>query len=124
MTLAELEAAHPGFKAFCRESFVENECGSDEYRETQPAKGMGMIANWLEGIHPEYLGSEALDEIAAWVSALASEPGSSYGGADQLVPVLGRYFDWLWEMGDHPYSEVSEIDQYELQWFLESQQQA
>lgn len=119
MTLAELEAAHPGFKAYCRDSFVGNECGSDEYRETQPAKGFSYIADWLEGIHPNYLDPEALDLIALWTRALADDPGASYGGADELAPVLARYFDYLWENDRHPYSEVSEIAQYELAWFLE-----
>lgn len=124
MTLAELEAAHPGFKAYCREQFVGNECGSDEYRETQPAKGMGMIANWFDQIHPEYPEGEAFEEIEKWVAALAADAGGSYAGADELVPVLARYFDSLWERDLHPYSAVEEIAQYELQWFLEDQAQA
>ena len=122
MTLAELEAAHPGFKEFCRESFVDNECGSDEYGETQPAKGMTYIAGWLESIHPERLDPEAVVEIADWVRSCAT--GGRYDGSAELVPVMERYFDWLWEMGDHPYSVVEEIEQYELAWFLESQKQA
>ena len=119
MTLAELEQAHPGFKAYCRDSFVGNECDSDEYGETQPAKGFGYIADWLESIHPEHLDPEALDEIALWTRALADDPGARYGGADELRPVLARYFDHLWDAGRHPYSEVSDLEQYELAWFLE-----
>jgi hypothetical protein len=121
MTLKEIEAAHPGFKDYCRDSFTGNECDSDEYGETQPAKGFGYIADWLDGIHPEHLDPEALEAIAAWVRALADDPGSRYGGAEELVPVLQRYFDWLWDQGRHPYSQPHELAQYELAWFLEEQ---
>lgn len=122
MTLAELEAAHPGFKEFCRESFIGNECGSDEYGETQPAKGMSMIAGWLESLHPDRPDPATFAEIAQWM--LACVRGGRYDGADELVPVLERYFEFLWGANEHPYSDVEEIDQYELQWFLESQSQA
>lgn len=122
MTLAELEVAHPGFKEFCRESFVGNECDTDEYGETQPAKGWRYIADWLDAIYPAKLDPDAMIEIADWVRACAE--GDRYSGANELVPVLGRYFDWLWETGEHPYSEVSDLTEHELAWFLEDQEQA
>jgi hypothetical protein len=110
MSFAELEALHPGIRDYCRSSFVENECGSDEYRETQPAKGMGMIADWTERVDVPWEGP-MMGLVARWVTVV-SEGEGWYAGADELVPVLTIYFDFLWDRGEHPYFEPDELREW------------
>ena len=47
----------------------------------------------------------------AWVqTAPNAEP---YGGCEELEPILGLYFDVLWERGEHPYyGEESELAEW------------
>lgn len=115
LTLQQIEDQHPGFKAYCLDQFVGNECYSDEYRETQPAKGLGMIAEWAELVTPLADQSDAVGMLALvgeWLGAIVrihsedhtSEPWLySYAGAEELEPVLRVYFDALWEVNRHPY---------------------
>lgn len=114
--LQNLEDQYPGFKEWCREQFVGNECESDEYRETQPAKGLGYVADWAEARN-EVLGYSAgenrmLSLVRDWLDAIIRAHGEdhdadpwsyAYAGADELKPVLRLYFDTLWELDRHPY---------------------
>lgn len=116
LTLQQIEDQHPGFKAFCLDQFVGNECGSDEYRETQPEKGLRMIAEWAE-VQDRVLGYEAGDVemlrlVREWLDAIIRAHGEdhtadpwnyAYAGAEELEPVLRVYFDALWEVNRHPY---------------------
>lgn len=119
MTWKEAFEAHPGLRAYAREQFVGNECDSDEYGETQPAKGFSYIADWFESLRPNYPEEDVLREIITWVEALADEPGGRYAGAEQLQPVLARYFDFLMESGQHPYEHTPEEL---LSWYLEDKE--
>lgn len=116
--MRELEKQHPGIKDWSRQNFVGNECGSDEYRETQPGKGLMYIYEWLElswmpgsDDHVKNY-TRNLRLIADWMNELADkheDPNAkswevSYAGADQLAIILGHYHDDLWELtGKHPY---------------------
>jgi hypothetical protein len=107
-TLATLSELYPGLKAWSRERYVGNECDTDEYGETQPAKGLVICAAFLDAPdHPEGL----LLLVQRWVAAL----GGRYDGADQLEPILNEYHDWLWERGSHPYDTERPGDYFDLE---------
>lgn len=87
------------FRKHMREAEIGNECDTDEYRETQPAKGLLMVAEALEdtGLQGEdYFRLVKL--TAEWLGEVEDER-SSYGGSEQLKPVLGMVFDRRWEQG-------------------------
>lgn len=111
MNFAEAEKAHPGFRAWARDQFVGNECDSDEYRETQPAKGLGYAADCLDRLAAQGARHDEFARLTAvWLTAKAA--GGSYAGADALEPVLTIYFDVLWEAEEHPYFEWGAADEW------------
>lgn len=144
MTFKEIEAQHPGFKAWAREAYIGNECGSDEYRETQPFKGLKFIADWAGIVenasaygdaldpdrHPEVGVLPMLRLVKSWLDKILWEHSQdhtdepwikAYAGAEELEPVLGLVFDALWEAGEHPYGyEPEEL----LPWYLEDKSRA
>jgi hypothetical protein len=107
---------------YLKECFVENECCSDEYRETQPQKGLRYVASlcrlldvaWVES-DPRW--ADVVRMIKDWTTALLEDdiyPGAKekfapghgwpwYAGAKQLEPLLEMYFDYSWAVGEHPY---------------------
>ena len=123
MTWRDLEQQHPGFLAYLRELFVGNECCSDEYRETQPAKGLEFVARWAEtrNLVLGYQASELapmLTLVRDWLAAIVQAHGEdhtedpwsyAYAGSDELQPVLSIVFDTLIEAGDHPYGDTPEL---------------
>jgi hypothetical protein len=101
-----------------KQDFVGNECDTDEYRETQPAKGMRYVANLLELI--EGMGTTEHKVIVLcekWLHAMLNDPmyegaGEAapvdggwpwYAGAKELTPLMELYFDYMWAKGEHPY---------------------
>lgn len=104
-TMRVLTRLYPGLQEWSRERYVGNECDTDEYRETQPAKGLAVVAEMLEAPEsPDGL----LYLVQAWVAALqdpddAQAPGDPYAGAEELTHVLAMYHDWLWIQMRHPY---------------------
>jgi hypothetical protein len=103
-------------KAYIRDSFVENECDTDEYRETQPVKGMNYYAQLLEMTEdgsPEEQ-KELIELGLAWHKAMVDhwgEPGwrsLGYAGADELRPILTKLFDLMWSQGETPYGDSVE----------------
>ena len=94
-------------KADLRDAYVGNECDTDEYGETQPVKGLGIIADLasrLEGHDDDLNALMAL--VRTWTTAWN---GTRYGGAEELAPICALYFDTLWAAGEHPY-ESNEAD--------------
>jgi hypothetical protein len=114
------EALPDEIRIWSRDNFTGNECGSDEYRETQPAKGFGMITELFEiyegGAHDDEA-RDTLRLVESWLHHMNNpQPEDySYAGADELVPILERYHDRLWDtMGKHPYDYSAEevLNQY------------
>jgi len=96
------------FRQWARQAFIDNECGSDEYRESQPWKLLayiGEVAPILQDDRYEAGGGDRsrrrrfLDDVKTWVAAC----GTWYEGCDEAVPVCETVFDILWEEGRHPY---------------------
>jgi hypothetical protein len=88
------------FKAYMKQSQVDNECGTDEYGETQPMKGVAMISEEMQQ-HEEF-SKEALDLarlLGRWLQAWEEEGETRYAGAEALVPALEAVFDYRWERG-------------------------
>jgi hypothetical protein len=98
-------------KAWLRESYVGNECDTDEYGETQPVKGLTMIADLASALENDRDRVNALMvQVSEWTRAW---DGSRYGGAEELMPLYGQYFDVLWDRGRHPYyTSEAEIDEW------------
>lgn len=119
MTFREAETAFPGFRTWCREQFVGNETDTDEYGETQPAKGFGYVAELFERTE-DAKDADLLAEVLAWVTAI--QTGGRYDGADELQPLLARLFDLLWEANEHPYCDSP--DEYLLADFEEDREYA
>jgi hypothetical protein len=101
----------PGaFKAWQRQQEVDNECGSDEYRETQPGKGLHYIADFLDDWAPGVQAvNEMMELVGKWIDAGANL-GEAYSGADQLVPIMELCFDFMWERGGYSlYTSLDEL---------------
>ena len=118
------------YKEMLRGAFVGNETDTDEYRETQPEKGLEMISNLIATLgRVESRGNDldvevgpgftfdghentgdtpsrretlrrVLDLTRKWIDECGMGP---YTGCDQLAPILAIYFDVLWEQNEHPY---------------------
>ena len=98
-----------------RKDFVSNECGSDEYRETQPGKGFMFISEMFSDFESGSFSTEdemqAIIDIRKWLDAIiritndrSSQPWEvSYAGATELEPVLRRMHDMAWSLNRHPY---------------------
>lgn len=108
------------FKAASRDSYVGNETDTDEYRETQPAKGVQHIAAAHAHATPEQ--QRELERLMlAWLTDATGVEWSTqaawsleeekdgdphfgtYEGADALTPALNLAHDILWDAGLHPY---------------------
>ena len=99
VTLQSLGVDPEEFRKWQRESEVGNECDTDEYRETQPSKGLSYIsdffADWAPGIPACY---EMFDLVKKWFEAGANM-GEAYSGAAELQPILEMCFDFIWAKG-------------------------
>jgi len=98
------------FKEWRRQQEVDNETGTDEYRETQPGKGLTYIADffadWAPGVDAVY---EQMELVKKWLDAGANL-GEAYSGADELVPILNNCFDFIWGKGGHSlYSSIDDL---------------
>lgn len=109
-------------KEWALDSYLGNEVGSDEYRDTQPGNGLRIAGqypfNGMTTIRDQG-GLEETDlamlrEIRDWITAIIDEtenPGKNwvaYAGCDKLAPVLTRAFDAMWDLGIHPYDYSAE----------------
>jgi hypothetical protein len=94
-----------------RSDYIGNECDTDEYRETQPEKGIDLILHLGHLLHEDPdRRQQLLALVETWVKEDLGEP---YGGAEALQPICGLYFDVLWERGEHPYyGDEEEITQW------------
>jgi hypothetical protein len=108
-TLRDMGVDPEEFKVWQRDREVSNETDTDEYRETQPAKGLHYIAeffdDWAPGVSAVY---EQMELVKKWLDAGANL-GEAYSGAEQLVPILNNCFDFMWQKGG--YSLYTSIDQ-------------
>ena len=130
MTKVNLDTDQFSVKAVgqLKEDFVGNECGSDEYRETQPTKGIEMTSRAFRILEDRWTDSRLNNDgkgnadvrfqygtlqrlFKTWVAAT----GTWYDGCEELVPVLEIVFDVLWSNNEHPYNECTE----DLQCWLE-----
>jgi len=125
----------PGeFHVYQRDSEVGNETDTDEYRETQPSKGLAMISDFLADFRA---GVEASEEVIRltqkWMGVVDDAHVHkedyneqigwyAYGGAEELAPILRICFDFMWEEGG--YSLYTHLDQLptveELDYFKEA----
>jgi hypothetical protein len=107
------------FRDWQRTSEVSNECDTDEYRETQPAKGLHYIADffndWSPGVSAVY---EQMELVKKWLDAGANL-GDAYSGAAELEPILNNCFDFIWERGGHSlYTSIDQLpDPLEMKYF-------
>lgn len=103
--------------------YLDNEIGSDEYRDVQPASGLNAAGSFFEiassmtqGLNPA-TDIEMLKEIRTWIDAIIEESKSitssttesgmkiasdMYPGVDHLEPVLTRFFNATWDAGINP----------------------
>ena len=107
-------------KAKSRTEFVDN-----EYRETQPDKGLNEVAHALDdgGYMPRELRVELIKLTGHWLTVMADDITkyadteeswrANYAGADELKPVLNLLHDYLWGQGQHPYYDtLEELEEY------------
>jgi hypothetical protein len=107
------------FVEWMKDSFVSNECGTDEYRETQPAKGLGYVyeaASCNEGTGGDE--GRALDRTLltlteTWIKAMLKGEGSPYAGSEACEPLMAFVFDQLWANHQHPYTGGWEEDSFD-----------
>ena len=114
-----------------KDQYVGNECDSDEYRETQPVKGLWQICSvdllpkQVEDIinkQVDYIDNiDDLEHLMIDISRASQEPivlelldwlskanFESYDGADELSSILEKVFDCYVEQGEHPYGYTEE----------------
>lgn len=108
-----------------REQYVGNECGSDEYRETEPEKLLSLVAaticahGWSGDVKRQVLQrtitwlQAVIDDWGEWGSGPDPSIGDCiYAGAAEAEPVFGLLHDLLWDEGLHPYYEtVAELNE-------------
>lgn len=116
-----LQALGSNVQAYFNRLFVGNQCGSDEYRETQPANSLGLIAEVsglvqerLEDIQYDYQDETLMQEAEQlmldyqsfltltrpWTAAwLSSHDSDSYAGAQEAETFHSKAFNLLWQLG-------------------------
>lgn len=97
------------------QSFIDNEAGSDEYRETQPAKLLAMVADVANLLGP---GSGRTNDLLSltratvtWLANFNDQLSNealpahvrNYAGVEHAEPVLRIVHETLWANGQHPY---------------------
>ena len=97
-----------------QKQFVGNESDSDEYRETQPGKGLYHLCvacHVAKSDDPRYSDMMRLAEV--WIIAREEEcPTSAYAGSEELATLLAVAHDVWWDSGFHPYyDEVDELSE-------------
>jgi hypothetical protein len=109
------------FMIHMKQSEIGNETESDEYRETQPAKGLHFIAEFLDDYRA---GREISTEVVRLTSLWLAEYHEAhmhpdewnkkigyylYAGAEKLTEILKICFDFAWEEGNiglyEPYAD-------------------
>jgi hypothetical protein len=102
----------PEFIEYLRDCFTDNEAGSDEYRETAPAKAASYFEAGISEASPEV--SEKISELFnAWKAEVGPlcgfdferEGGISYVGAELYGEACPLLFDAMFAdgKGEHPY---------------------
>lgn len=136
------------YREWSKISFVSNECETDEYRESQPDKGLQMAGEFMgmlrarnrnENLPPlnntfseEDTAMEAhvVEMIREWLHAVyqgflthdnEKDGWWVYAGANELKPLLELMFDYYWAHGHHPYGDESIEEEY--QFFLDDLEQ-
>lgn len=120
--LRDLGVDPEAFRVWQRDQEVGNETDSDEYRETQPAKGLHYIAAFLDDFAP---GQAACEEVIrmtmGWLGVVDDAHTNkvewnnrigwyAYGGAEELAPILEICFDFMWEQGGFSlYTSIDEL---------------
>lgn len=96
-----------------RASYVDNECHTDEYHETQPQKGIQHINRAVKLLKEGEGNDERIAKLLRlqgdWTAAIGND---WYSGSDELEPALRMVFDVLMEKGLHPYDH-SELECWE-----------
>lgn len=88
-----------------REDFVGNECDTDEYRETQPSKGLGMVSEYFFDMPAD---TDMIQLTIAWLNTLAVPYDDPYTGSEELKPILVKCFNRCVELNMHPYQYTAE----------------
>ncbi len=109
-----------------KEDYLGNECGSDEYHESQPEKGLRHIGNAifiLAQHRPNYIHLQLTTQqqdrlfsdycklvkgLKRWVAMLPNDEFVWYEGGEELKEVLAVAYDVLWDNGEHPYFDTPE----------------
>jgi hypothetical protein len=110
----------PGLKKWSRDFIVGDECGSDEYRESQPEGLFNLLAevcsfdnNMTTGEQQKQLvglvAEWAAEAVRDWGSPMLDPEGSDvtggyiwYGGADHAQPIYALIHDIMWDAGRSP----------------------
>jgi hypothetical protein len=107
-------------KRHALESYLDNEVGSDQYRDTQPGNGLEVASMYHFSNMTSIRGEGGLKEadldmlkaIIHWLSEIVRETEDpdpegrtwkAYAGCDALEPVLVKAFNSMWELNVHPY---------------------
>lgn len=94
-------------RTWSRDQFTGNECDTDEYRETQPMKGLAFIGDYAVLLCDPCPELDTLAKLTeTWLHAYNNpKPGEwdAYAGTEELKPILDLLHDALWAVGRHPY---------------------
>lgn len=98
--LVNLGVSISEFKAYQRQAEVDNECGTDEYGETQPYKGLAMLSEFFQDFPTDDGAAlSMMRRMIAWLTAIVDENYERYAGADSLIDCLTFLYDLRWEQG-------------------------
>ena len=110
-----------------KDQFVQNECETDQYRETQPVSGlyrcMEVLPQSVCDIINKYIGGlfdgmqfDGIEQMMFEIGSASQEPivlevldwisearFGGYNGSDELYPILEKVFDSYVSRGEHPY---------------------
>lgn len=105
MTQVRTPFGPEALRATLREDFVGNECGSEEYRETQPAKGLRYYAHLIELLQEREVPSGKLpplnrDQLDADLNAELRRAVSLGAAWHQVLMSDPPYPGWVARDGD------------------------
>ena len=88
------------FRQHLRVTEIGNETDTDEYRETQPFKGLTYIADFMTDFRPGLTACQFVRGLTVRWLQTGANLNESYSGADELAEILGIIFDFKWEEGE------------------------
>ena len=121
LTAEILKALGPKVQSYMRQLYTGNQCDTDEYRETQPANGIGLleataelVGDYAEEHQYNYQDPQVMNDLAQvitdyedilatsriWLMAWKKDfRTDGYAGSDDAIHFHNRAYNLFWKLG-------------------------